>query len=254
MNWFTVEAVNNKTYIISEYEHWEEVHSYLLIGETAALLIDSGLGIGNIRKEIDKLTDLPVRVVSTHVHWDHIGGHKEFEYIYVHENELIWLKEGIPVPIDNIKKDVVKDVKKFPEGFNIDEYTIYTGQPNQILSDGDIIDIGNRKIEVIHTPGHAPGHICLYDIENNYLFTGDLIYIGTLFAFYPSTNPIEYKNSIKKILNYKNIKKYFPAHHDLNISQDFVKRVYNAFVELENINNLKQGSGIFNFSNFSIHI
>lgn len=254
MSWFTVEAIDNKTYIISEYEHWEEVHSYLLIGETAALLIDSGLGIGNIREEIDKLTDLPVRVVSTHIHWDHIGGHKQFDYIYVHENELTWLIEGIPVPIDNIKKDVVKDVKKFPKGFNIAEYTIYTGQPSQILRDGDIIDIGKRKIEVIHTPGHAPGHICLYDIENNYLFTGDLIYKGTLFAFYPSTNPIEYKNSIEKILKYKNIRKYFPAHYDLSISQEFIKRVYNAFVELGYKNKLKQGSGIFKFSDFSIHI
>ena len=62
-NWFTVEEIDNCTYAISEYKHWEEVHSYLLLGEKYACLIDSGLGIGNIKKITDKLTDLPVRVI-----------------------------------------------------------------------------------------------------------------------------------------------------------------------------------------------
>ncbi len=77
-DWFTIEKIDNNTYAISEYGHWEKMHSYLLIGKTYALLIDTGLGIGNIKKEVDLLTDLPVKVVTTHVHWDHIGGHSLF--------------------------------------------------------------------------------------------------------------------------------------------------------------------------------
>ncbi|GCD11053.1 MBL fold metallo-hydrolase [Clostridium tagluense] len=141
--WFTIEEIDDETYAISEYGHWEKVHSYLLIGKTSALLIDTGLGIGNIKKEIDKLTELPVIVVTTHVHWDHIGGHALFNIICVHKNDSEWLKAGIPVPLSVIKKNVMSEPfsKNPPVEFNIEDYKIYTGDPTKILNDNDIIDI-----------------------------------------------------------------------------------------------------------------
>ena len=80
-DWFTIEKIDNDTFVISEYGHFERVHSYLLLGDKFALLIDTGLGIGDIKKEVDLLTDLPIKVVTTHVHWDHIGGHHLFNNI-----------------------------------------------------------------------------------------------------------------------------------------------------------------------------
>ena len=73
-NWFTIEQIDRDTFSISEYKHWEETHCYLLCGEKYAILIDTGLGVSNIRKIVDSLTKLPVMTVTTHVHWDHIGG------------------------------------------------------------------------------------------------------------------------------------------------------------------------------------
>ena len=61
------------------------------VGEKYAILIDTGLGVSNIRKIVDSLTELPVMAVTTHVHWDHIGGHKYFDNIAVHEAEKDWL-------------------------------------------------------------------------------------------------------------------------------------------------------------------
>ena len=80
-DWFTVEKIDEDTYAISEYQHWEETHCYLLCGTKRALLIDTGLGVANIKEVVDKLTMLPIFVVTTHVHWDHIGGHQYFENI-----------------------------------------------------------------------------------------------------------------------------------------------------------------------------
>ena len=54
-DWFTIEKIDNKTFSISEYKHWEESHSYLLIGANKSLLIDTGLGVSNIKAEVDKL-------------------------------------------------------------------------------------------------------------------------------------------------------------------------------------------------------
>lgn len=128
-DWFTIEKIDDDTYSISEYGHWEKMHSYLLTGEKNALLIDTGLGIGNIEKEVSLLTDLPVKVVSTHVHWDHIGGHNLFGDISVHKDEASWLINGLPVPLESVKKSLLKEpfTKKAPETFDINRFTIYKG-------------------------------------------------------------------------------------------------------------------------------
>jgi glyoxylase-like metal-dependent hydrolase (beta-lactamase superfamily II) len=167
------------------------------------------LGIGNIKTEIDKLTTLPIKVITTHAHWDHIGGHSMFNMIYIHEEDLEWLKNGIPLPIDIVKSNIKREPfsKTPPKEFDINNYTIYTSQNVNALSDNHIIDIGLRKVKILHTPGHSPGHICIWEQEKGYLFTGDLIYSGTLYAFYPSTDPIKFKQSIDRISQLKNITK-----------------------------------------------
>lgn len=100
--WFTVEIIDHDTLAISEYRHWEETHCFLLLGSDKALLIDTGLGVSNIRAVVNRLTDLPVEVFATHVHWDHIGGHKYFQGIFVHEAEKTWLRQ-FPIPLQVVK-------------------------------------------------------------------------------------------------------------------------------------------------------
>lgn len=255
-NWFTVENIDKNTFAISEYGHWEKTHSYLLLGTKYALLIDTGLGIGNIKKEVNKLTNLPVKVITTHVHWDHIGGHKLFNNIYVHEDDAQWLRNGLPIPISIIRKNILKEpfTKKPPKEFDINKYFTFTSDTINILRDKDIINIGARELDVIHTPGHSPGHICLFEEKTGYLFTGDLIYLGTLYAFYPSTNPMDYKNSIDKISKLKGVIKIFPGHNDLQISKDIIQSVKHAFQHLEDIKLLSHGGGTFNFGDFNIQL
>ena len=86
-SWFTTEIIDKDTFAISEYRHWEETHCYLLCGTKKAILIDTGLGVANIKKVVDSLTSLPVTAITTHIHWDHIGGHK---YFYMITIALIW--------------------------------------------------------------------------------------------------------------------------------------------------------------------
>ena len=210
--WFTVSQIDSKTYAISEYGHWEKVHSFLLIGEEKAALIDTGLGIDNIKRITDQLTSLPIIVLTTHVHWDHIGSHGEFENIYVHKEEEDWLINGIKkLPIEQIRKDVSRDITiPTPETFNPETYKPFQGKPTGLLNDGDEIDIGNRKLTIYHTPGHSPGHIAIFDNSRGYLFTGDLLYDETpVYAFFPTTNPIDLVQSLERISNIENVTKIF---------------------------------------------
>ena len=91
-NWFTIDTIDPDTAILSEYRHWEETHCYLLTGTERALLIDTGLGICDISQPVRALTDKPVTAVATHIHWDHVGGHKYYPDFCAHEAELDWLE------------------------------------------------------------------------------------------------------------------------------------------------------------------
>ena len=218
-----------------------------------ALLIDTGLGVSNIKTIIDRLTQLPLEIVSTHIHWDHIGGHKLFTNIAVHEAEKNWISFEFPIPLQVIKKNLIKEPCDFPTDFDINKYQVFQGIPERILKDGDLFDLGKRTIKVIHTPGHSPGHICMYELERKYLYSGDLIYKGTLYAFYPTTDPLEFMKSVRKIKKLE-IKRILPAHNTLDIQTSIINELDDAFTEIFNSDKLKQGSGVFKFPNFEIHI
>ena len=252
-NWFTIEKIDEDTFAISEYRHWEETHCYLLCGTEKAVLIDTGLGVANIKRIVDGLTELPVTVITTHVHWDHIGGHKYFDNIAVFEKEADWIAEKFPIPLQTVKENLMKERCDFPKDFSIDAYRIFQGIPQSILHDGDHIDLGNRKIKTIHTPGHSPGHCCFYEEERKYLYSGDLIYSGCLDAFYPTTDPRLFWQSVKRVQSL-DIERILPGHHRLDIPKDIIDKIEAAFDKLEKQALLKQGSGIFDFGCFQIHI
>ena len=106
-------------------------------------------------------------------------------------------------------------------------------------------------MEVLHTPGHSPGHMCFWEEARGYLFTGDLVYKDTLFAYYPSTDPDEYLKSLEKIAELP-AKRVFPAHHSLEIEPETVLRMRDAFRELKENGQLHHGSGTFQYGDWAV--
>lgn len=251
-DWFTIDRIDGETYIISEYRHWEETHCYLLCGNERCLLIDTGLGICNIYDEVVRLTDRPVAAVATHVHWDHIGGHRYFPEFYAHGEELGWLNGEFPLSMETIREMVV-DRCDLPEGFDVKDYEFFQGGPTRVLSDGDVIDLGGRRLEVLHTPGHSPGSMCFWEKERGYLFTGDLVYKDVLFAYYPSTDPEAYLASLERVAALPAVR-VFPGHHSLDIGPEIVGRMRDAFRELKAQGKLRHGSGKFDFGDWGLWI
>lgn len=248
--WFTIDQIDADTYIISEYRHWEETHCYLINGSKRSLLIDTGLGICNIYDQVVKLTDKPVTAVATHIHWDHIGGHKYFPDFYAHGEELDWLTGKFPLSIETIRSMVI-DRCDLPENYDVNTYTFFQGTPTRILKDHDEIDLGGRVIEVLHTPGHSPGHLCFLVKKRGYLFTGDLVYKDTLFAYYPSTDPNAYLDSLEKVAALP-VKRVFPAHHSLDIQPEILIRMRDTFRSLKEDGKLHHGSGTFVYGDWSV--
>lgn len=253
--WFTVSQIDRNTYAISELGHWEKVHSFLLIGQNKAALIDTGLGIDHLKRITDQLTSLPIDVITTHVHSDHIGSHGAYTRIFVHAYEEEWLKTGIVgLSLEQIRANTARDITiPVPATFNPTTYTPFMGVPTGVLHDGDEIALGNRTLQIYHTPGHSPGHIVIFDRQTGYLFTGDLLYDTTpIYAFYPTTSPVDLVNSLERITQISGVTMIYGSHHTLGITPAIFEEVKRATHYLRQQDLIRFGTGIHTFEGFSI--
>jgi glyoxylase-like metal-dependent hydrolase (beta-lactamase superfamily II) len=173
---------------ISEPGHWQHVTSFLIKGTTKSVLFDTGMGISDISKAVDQLTGTDVMVVNSHTHFDHIGDDWRYPEIYVFADDLAidTLKQGHSHNRLLFDSQPDKFIATAPAGFDPDQYEIQPvdGDKIRLLRHGDSIDLGNRKLEVLHTPGHTNDSIMLVDRQNRILFTGDTFYPDLLFAFF----------------------------------------------------------------------
>lgn len=249
MSWFTVDRIDRSTYVISEYAHPEETHCYLLIGSERCLLIDTGLGVGNISEVTRELTKKPIIAAATHVHWDHIGGHRFFPEFYANAEELDWLRGKFPLPVEAVRKMLSEG--EFPDDFDLGGYSIFRGEPSRLLSGGDVIKLGGRSVTVLHTPGHSPGHMCFWETDRGYLYTGDLVYKGTLYANYPSTDPKSYLRSLEMIAELP-VKRVLPGHHSLDVRSELIVEIRREFERLKREGRLRHGSGLHEFAEWSV--
>lgn len=250
-SWFEIEAIEHGTFRISEPFHTEETNCWLLVGSERALLFDSGLGVSDIGAVVRELSDRPVAVLASHVHWDHIGGHGAFDEFYVHEAEREWIEAAFPIS----RSDVLRELRKgkLPQGFDAEKFEIFRGEAAAVLSDGDIIELGGRRLEVIHTPGHSPGHICLWEAERGWLFTGDTVYKGTVYADFPSTDPEALLHSLERLASYP-VKRIFPGHHDTDINPDIIQYMARELRGLKEKGLLRHGGGYHDFGDWGIRL
>jgi glyoxylase-like metal-dependent hydrolase (beta-lactamase superfamily II) len=196
-SWFEVYKVSEGTFAICEPGHWDGAISYLIEGRNKAVLLDTGMGFGDIKKVIEQLTRLKVSVVNSHTHFDHVGGNHQFDEIAVFNDdfEIENLERGYA--IEELKGELSKEhlYRPLPKGFDPKTYRILPSKPTHLLKHEELIDLGDRKLKVLHTPGHSPGSICLLDTKSRELFTGDTFYLSSLLANLPESDFLAYSRT-----------------------------------------------------------
>lgn len=158
---------------------------YLLEGEKSAMLIDAGVNIPGLRKIVEDIVKKPVILVATHVHGDHTGS-------AINEWENIWLNAA--------------DIVNIPWNNKPRCQLLY-------LTDGQIFDLGGRKIEVIFTPGHTPGSVTYIDREKHYGFSGDAFGSGNLLVFTNLSTEESSSNRLKRFIEKYDLKYFYPGHY-----------------------------------------
>lgn len=193
---------SNKTYkavkIAEDFFSIEEenVRSFLVVGKNRAMLVDTGWGTGNIREFAETLTDLPIFVVITHADLDHVLGNHYFNEVYMHPAEFAHYRQS---------QKYHASIKLLP------------------LWEGDIIDLGTRKFEIIHIPGHTQGSIVFLDRKNKILIGGDSIQPGPIYMFEAHRSMEAFVFSMEKLLAMGDIfDTVISSHGNLKESADIV--------------------------------
>lgn len=170
-------------------------------GRDADMLVDSGMGVVSLREWVPLVTERPLTAVASHTHFDHIGCHHEFECRAVHaaEAELLANPTRANTLADPYVTDEIFDALP-PEPYCSTCYAVKRAPATRILEDGDVIDLGDRHFEVIHTPGHSPGGIALYEKATEILFSGDIVYDGPLIEDTYHSDAADYRASMERLL------------------------------------------------------
>lgn len=233
--WFDVYHLPSNVYAICEPQHFQEVNIYLIIGSKKALLLDTGMGVRNIKPLIEELYTGEIIVVNSHFHFDHIGDNYRFNEIHVFNDNYAKkvAAEGLPKTALGNQLEERMFLFDYPEGFSPEHFSI---PPYNIVTieDGHCFDLGDRILRVVHTPGHSNDSIMLYDEKEKILFSGDTFYLGALYAHFKCkefghSNLEHYFNSMNHILKtIPNVKSLYCSHNDFIVDPVKIKETAEA--------------------------
>ena len=215
--WFKVYSVGNNVIAIIEPYNFEEAICYLILGKNKALLFDTGIGVENMSSLVKQLTSLPILVLNSHTHYDHIGGNYEFENVLSLNTDFTKKNSNDGWDHEAVKHEVTNEAICLQKTTRLDtaNYLIRPYKIARFIVNDDEIDLGNRKLKIISIPGHTPDAIALLDKRNGYLWTGDTYYDGPIYLFAKETNLLDYQNSVEKIAKIApELKKVFPSHNN----------------------------------------
>lgn len=223
--WFNVTRISQNLYAIREPHHVEDVISYYIKGSSKSVLIDSGMGLADIKKVIP--SENPLLLLS-HSHWDHMGGASDFSDVAVFEDptEQNRVNNGWkPEEMAGFEADNFVGVE-IPRSFSKDKFSIPGVSLLMRLKDNQVIDLGSDKLRIIHTPGHTPGSTCFYLENEKLLLTGDTLYPGPEYLHMQESNLADYFASLEKLLKLTegNLKAIHPGHNAVYSDPDLLTR------------------------------
>lgn len=189
-DYFVVQTLDPTTFAIGEPRYYQGNYSYLILGTQRAVLFDAGTGLDDIVPVVRSLTSLPVTVIASHLHFDHVGALGRFDRTAVLDVPTLRARvRGTRLTLQRYEFLGFADRRK-SLSFRVDEW----------WAAGSTIDLGLRSLRVLATPGHTPTSVSLYDASRRQLFVGDFIYPGDLYAFLPGASRSAYLASTRMLL------------------------------------------------------
>ena len=236
---YQVTQVNDHIWQIAEVYHLPAaLPMYLIVGTERAALIDTGMGLGNLRATTAEITPLPVSVYNTHAHIDHAAGNNEFDSIFMHPAEEAAARAGFPVDrrlefielkcmYDPAAEEILRFAQEHIAEYN-PEYKI------GFVEDGDKIDLGGVTLEAIHVPGHTRGSMVYVDRADKSAFCGDAVNPRSSIGMFPGSPTVKtYQEALTRLLSLtEGIEHYYVGHRLYAFTRDDVQDVLQCAKEI----------------------
>ena len=217
--WYGVEPFGSDIVRLREvhiHPYWSG-SIWVLRGASRDLVIDTGTGIVPPAPIVNAICQRPVLAIALSSYYDHIGGIYSFEERSCHVLEAERMMTPQNTWTDFLHANAFTAIPY--EGFSLEDYSVQSATPTQTFDDGDTIDLGNRKLEVVHTPGRTPGSIALWDAGSGILFGGETLFLDPEELDFPPTDVLAYEASLHR-LSALPIQKVFGGHYaDFNADQ-----------------------------------
>lgn len=235
-SWFVVNKVAEGVTQIAEPLHAENIKSYLVEGDRYVAVIDTGLGVGDFRGLVRECSEREPIVLLTHAHWDHIGGACAFPEVLVHPSEAYAVRRGVPNAMMRtlFGEEAIRPTA-LPAWFDVNTAAIPGCEPTGALNAGDRIELGGRSLEVLHTPGHSPGGVSLYDRATGILFAGDAINYGGIWLYLPRSDAAAYRATLQRLVEFietHDVRAIYSAHADVPLEPAHVREARDAYEEI----------------------
>lgn len=203
-DWYQTRRIEDDITAISEpfIHEFYRCNIWHVRGRDRDMLVDSGMGVVSLREWVPLVTERELSAVASHTHFDHIGCHHEFEHRIVHSAEADLLAH--PTRENTLATPYVTDDifdRLPPQPYSSVTYAVKKAPATRIVEDGDVIDLGDRVFEVVHTPGHSPGGIALWEARTGILFSGDILYDGPLIEDTYHSDAVDYLASMERLLS-----------------------------------------------------
>ncbi len=216
---FPVVQISEGTY---EIDIFDTGSVFLLVGDERALVIDTGIGIGDLKAMIEKLTDKPYTVVMSHGHGDHTGGAGQFGCYHMNEKDFAGF--SVTAGIEMRKSYSAFFPKKFPDRYYAydpeTDIVEFEGDIERIpMTEGQVFDLGGRRVTAYECPGHTPGSMIFLDDKSRCLFSGDALNCNLLLRSAPGdVNYVKISDALKGLKRMKDMSDRYDGiyngHHD----------------------------------------
>jgi glyoxylase-like metal-dependent hydrolase (beta-lactamase superfamily II) len=257
LDWYEITNPSPGVIAIAEPLQRDHVLSYLIVGDDRALLIDTGTGAGIMSALVATLTDLPLLVVNSHSHWDHIGSNHQFTDIAIHQSEAHELSYAYPPESIATYFSDSNLLGPLPPGRSIDVIKIGPSTPTRLLNGGETFDLGGRALTALHTPGHSPGLLSFLDEENGVLLSTDAAYPGPLYAFSEETDLQTYIESMELLADLApSLRHVHPSHMADSMPSELLPRMRHALIEVQQgrtPNRVDDEKATYDYDGFAIY-
>ena len=203
-DWYRIRRIGDGITLIDEpfIHEFYRCNVWHVRGRDQDMLVDSGMGVVSLREWVPLVTERSLIAVASHTHFDHIGCQHEFEDRAVHRAEADILAaptRGATLADPYVSDEIFDRLPPLPYASR--SYAVREARATRILDDGDTVDLGDRRFEVIHTPGHSPGGIALWEAATGTLFSGDIVYDGPLIEDTYHADPADYYRSMLRLVD-----------------------------------------------------